>query len=99
MKKHGEIITEEGFVLKFYDRPSTKVTIGIPNDVIETLEKVAAQRNISIPTLVRLYFGQGMRVDLSENFPELSRELFERRFRNRKKGATTEEKFEVDIAA
>lgn len=99
MKKHGEIVTEEGFVLKFYDRPSSDITINLPDDVIETLEKVAAERNLPIPAILKLYVGQSMRVDLAENFPELARELFERRFRNRKNGTAKKEKAEVHLAA
>lgn len=95
MKKEDEIVTEEGFVLRPCPRPTTEFVINIPNDVIETLEKIATARDMSVKALIRQYFGHGLRSDLAENFPELQRELFERRFRNRK----NDKDGEVDIAA
>ncbi len=98
LKNRGEIVTEEGFVLKFHDRPSTEITIKLPDDTLEILEKVAVQRNMSVQALVRMYFSHGLRVDLAESFPELAKELFEKRFRNRKKNVATDDG-EIDLAA
>lgn len=99
MKNQNEIITEEGFVLRFYERPSTEFSISVPDDVVETLEKLAVERDTSVKALIRQYFGQGMRADLSENYPELEKELFWRRIRNRKNGSAKEPETEVDLAA
>ncbi|MFN2412982.1 MAG: ribbon-helix-helix protein, CopG family, partial [Pyrinomonadaceae bacterium] len=45
-------ITEDGVVFRLRERPETEFTISVPNDVIETLEKIAAARDLSIAALI-----------------------------------------------
>jgi hypothetical protein len=94
MKKvKKEIMTEEGFVLKFYPRETKTVTLEISADTLETLERKAEQRDLQLESLLKFYIGQGLRQDLT---PEEAKELMLKRLRSRK---GTEEKQEIDLAA
>ena len=68
MKNPDELTTEEGFVLKFRARESEEITLTIPKDVVASLEKVAARRDMSVHALLKLYIGQNLRQDLSNLF-------------------------------
>lgn len=47
------------------DRPTTMVSIRIPNDVIEDLKRVAPMLGMTgYQSLVKAYIGQGLRADL-----------------------------------
>ena len=70
-----------------------EISIGIPPETLEALEKVAKQKDLPLKALLKLYVGQGLRQDLSQ---EEAKELALKRFKSRK-GA--EEKQEVDLAA
>lgn len=63
-------VTEEGFELRFRERPSKELTIELPLDVIAALERVAASRDMSLEALVKFYMGQSLRQDLSKLFAE-----------------------------
>jgi hypothetical protein len=68
MKNPDELTTEEGFVLKFNERPSAEISLNIPSDVLASLEKVAQRRNMSVKALLKLYIGQNLRQDLANLF-------------------------------
>ena len=72
MKKPDEETpkAEEGFVLQFRPRASTKVTLQIPVDTLASLEKVATSRDMSAEALIKLYVGQGLRQDLARLFAD-----------------------------
>ena len=89
-----EIITEEGYVLKPYPEEKEEVTIGIPRQTYQALEKIAERKDFSLNTLIKSYISQGMRQDLTE---KESSELAVKRLKSRKK--FKEKKEEVDLAA
>jgi hypothetical protein len=93
MKNKKEIITEEGFALKFYPRETETVSIGIPPETLEVLEMVAKRKDLSLKGLLKLYVGQGLRQDMSE---DEARDLALKRMASRKgrKG-----KIDIDLAA
>jgi hypothetical protein len=93
MKNKKEIITEEGFELKFYPRETKTITLELSADTLEALEKKAREKDLPLKALLKFYIGQGLRQDLSE---EEAKELALKRLKSRK-GA--EEKREVDLAA
>ena len=66
MKKHNE----EEFELNLHPRPKEAVTIEMPKDTLESLQKVAASRDMSVEALLKLYIGQGLRQDLSKLFAD-----------------------------
>ncbi len=78
---------------KTLENKTGEISIGIPPETLEVLEKVARRKDLPLKALLKLYIGQGLRQDLSE---EESTELALKRLKSRK-GA--EEKKEVDIAA
>ncbi len=68
MKKQTDEIsvTEEGFELRLRPRASKPVTIHIPADVLASLERIAAGRDMSVEALLKLYIGQSMRQELAK---------------------------------
>lgn len=57
-------VSEEGFPLKFKPRPSSSVSVSIPNDTLQSLEKVASHRDMSVEALIKFYVGQCLLQDL-----------------------------------
>lgn len=57
-------------VLSLRPRPSRLVEISMPTDVIDTLNELAEERDMSFEALVRSYVGQGMRRDVSKRWAE-----------------------------
>lgn len=67
MKKgKKEIVTEEGFALKFYPHETKTVSLEISVETLEALEKKAKEKDLSLEALLKFYVGQGLRQDLSE---------------------------------
>ncbi|CAN5411663.1 hypothetical protein BH10ACI2_BH10ACI2_12870 [soil metagenome] len=93
MKNKKEIITEEGFELKFYPREKKMVSLNISADTFELLEKKANERDLPLKALLKFYIGQGLRNDLSD---AEARELTLTRLRSRKLASAVDE---VDLAA
>jgi hypothetical protein len=87
MKNPEEIVTEEGFVLKFRERDSEEVTLNIPKDVLASLEKVAKKRDLSVHALLKLYIGRNLRQDLanyfSDNILERTEEVLSRHLQSK----------------
>jgi hypothetical protein len=49
------------------DRPKKRITLEIPADVLEDLERVARDKEMAgSPALIRYYIGQGLRKDMVE---------------------------------
>jgi hypothetical protein len=63
MKKADEEIT-----LRVHPRETEMISIEIPKDTLESLKKVAANRDMSYQALLKLYIGQGLRQDLTKLF-------------------------------
>jgi hypothetical protein len=42
----------------------------VPTDTYESLERIAAARDMSVDTLMKLYIGQGLRQDLAQRFAD-----------------------------
>jgi hypothetical protein len=66
MKKHDD----EEIELNLHPRPKETVALGVPQDTLESLKKVAANRDMNVEALVKLYVGQGLRQDLSRLFAD-----------------------------
>lgn len=92
-KDKKEIVTEEGFTLKFYPRETKTVELEISVDTLVALESKAKERDLPLEALLKFYIGQGLRQDLSQ---EEAKELALKRFKSRK---GTEEKQEVDLVS
>jgi len=61
---------EEDIDLKLRPRPRETVSIAIPTDTLESLKRVASNRDMSLAALISLYLGQGLRQDLSRLFAD-----------------------------
>lgn len=66
MKKNDN----EEFELRFRPRPSEAVEIEIPKDTLESIKKVAANRDMSHQALLKFYIGQRLRQDLALLFAD-----------------------------
>jgi hypothetical protein len=52
--------------LRLRPRPSTPLTFPVPDDVLKSLQEIAADREMSLEGLLKLYIGKGLRQDLSD---------------------------------
>jgi hypothetical protein len=103
MKNPKEIVTEEGFVLKFRERESEEVTLNIPKDVLASLEKVADKRDLSVQALLKLYIGRNLRQDLanffSDNILERTEEVLSRHLQSKEEVSEILREIKLDLAA
>lgn len=58
----------EDVELRIHPRESETVAIQIPKDTLESLKKVAAQRDMALEALLKFYIGKCLRQDLSQLF-------------------------------
>ena len=56
--------------LKLKPRPSQSVPLQIPTDTLNSLQKVALNRDMSVEALMNFYIGQGLRQDVAKLFSE-----------------------------
>ena len=78
---------------KFYDRASVDISLNLSHDVIETLEKIAKKKNLSVDSVIKFFIGQGLRsVSSSQEISERARKRL-----NSRKGVS--ETVEIDLAA
>jgi hypothetical protein len=52
--------------ITLHRRPSKMVSIRIPEDALEQLKLIAAQKELGYQSLLKLYIGEGLRRDLTE---------------------------------
>ena len=64
-----DVFDDDVMELKVRQRPSTPITISIPNDVLEVLQMMAIDREMSLTGLLKLYIGKGLRQDRSHRKP------------------------------
>ncbi|MGI8544153.1 MAG: hypothetical protein ACR2MD_11855 [Aridibacter sp.] len=103
MKNPNEIMTEEGFPLKFRERESEEIMLKIPKDVLASLEKVAQKRDMSVQGLLKLYIGQNLRQDLanyfSDNVLEKTEEVLSRHLQNKEEVNEILREIKLDLVA
>lgn len=61
---------EEELTLHLRPRPTETVSLEIPKDTVEALQRVAASRDMTTQALLRFYIGQGLRQDLAKHFAD-----------------------------
>lgn len=61
---------EEELTLHLRPRPTETVSLEIPKDTLEALQRVAASRDMTTQALLRFYIGQGLRQDLAKHFAD-----------------------------
>ena len=65
----ADVFNDDQMELQVRQRPSTPVTISIPDDVLEALQIMALDREMSLAGLLKLYIGKGLRQDRSHRKP------------------------------
>jgi hypothetical protein len=58
----------ENLELRVHPRESEMVSIQIPKDTLESLKKLAKQRDMPLDALLKFYIGKCLRQDLSQLF-------------------------------
>jgi hypothetical protein len=103
MKNPDQLLTEEGYVLKFRERESEEITLKIPKDVLASLDKVAKMRDLSVHALLKLYIGQNLRQDLanyfSNNILEKTEEVLSRRLQSKEEVSEILHEIKMDLVA
>lgn len=61
---------EENVTLSIRPRPTESVTVMIPSDTLAMLKRVAANRDMSVQALIKLYIGQGLRQDAAQLYAD-----------------------------
>lgn len=61
---------DEELELHLKPRSAETVSIKIPTDALESLKKVAANRDMTLEALLKFYIGQSLRQDLAKLFSE-----------------------------
>ena len=78
-----EIEEVEEVEFKPRPRPTQDLAIQLPRTVVEMLERVAAERDMSVHELVKFYLGRALREDWQAFFPDVvspaAQELLHRR--------------------
>ena len=87
------MVTPELHRPKFYERESVDIKLNIPKDVIETLEKIAKKKDLSVESVLKFFIGQGLRKELG---PKETTELARKRLKS-VRGLT--ESTDMDLAA
>ena len=59
---------EAEYQLKLQPRSQETISLKIPNDILESLNKVARSRDMSFEALLKFYIGQGLGQDLARLF-------------------------------
>jgi len=62
--------SESEIKLQLRPRTAETVSLNIPIDTLASLEKIAANRDMSVEALLKFYIGQGLREDLAKVFSE-----------------------------
>ena len=87
------MITPEGYELTFNERESVEINLNIPKDVFEHLEKIAAEKHISVESVLKFFIGQGLR---KESDSKSVKTLALKRLKARK---NNKESADIDLAA
>ncbi len=61
---------DDAIELHIRPRPVESVSMDVPKETLNSLKRVAANKDMSCEALIKLYIGQGLRQDLSKQFGE-----------------------------
>ena len=61
--------------LKFRPKASSQISLNISQDVLESLQQVAQERDMSLEALLKFYIGSGLRKDLSQAYLDKQQSL------------------------
>lgn len=92
-EKNKTLLTPEGYKLTFRERESVEIKLNIPKDVLETLEKIAGEKDLSVESVIKFFIGQGLRNELD---PKTAKEQVLKRIKSRK---ATKENLDINLAA
>ncbi len=62
--------SEQEPAYRIHPRPTAELTLRMPQEVLDSLAKVASEREMTVAALVRLYVGQGLRQDIARLFAD-----------------------------
>ncbi len=102
-EENKTIVTPEGYTLKFREQETVELKLDIPKRVLDSLEKVAAKRNLPLEAVVKFYIGQGLRLDVanffSGNVLEKTEEVLSRRLQSKEEVSEILHEIKMDLVA
>jgi hypothetical protein len=101
-EENKTIVTPEGYTLRYREQETVELKLEIPKRVLNSLEKVAAKRNLPLEAVVKFYIGQGLRLDVanffSGNVLEKTEEVLSRHLQSKEVSEILRE-IKTDLAA
>ena len=91
--KNKSLVISKSKPPKFFERESVDIKLNIPKDVVESLEKIAKKKDLSVESVLKFFIGQGLRKELG---PKETTELARKRLKSIR-GLT--ESTDLDLAA
>ncbi|MDQ3322931.1 MAG: hypothetical protein M3525_10965 [Acidobacteriota bacterium] len=102
-EENKTIVTPEGYTLKFREQEMVELKLDVPKTVLNSLEKVAAKRNLPLEAVVKFYIGQGLRLDVanffSGNVLEKTEEVLSRRLQSKEEVSEILHEIKMDLVA
>jgi len=62
--KDKTVVATKKNPMNIYERESVDIKLNIPKDVVESLEKIAKKRDLSVESVLKFFIGQGLRKEL-----------------------------------
>jgi len=93
---------KENSSLHIRSRPVEPITIQIPRDTLESLKKVANNRDMSVDALLKFYIGQALRQDVAQLFSErvleTTAQVLARHFQSEEEVSTILREIRLEVA-
>ncbi len=102
-EENKTLVTPEGYTLKYREQETVELKLDIPKKVLNSLERVAAKRNLPLEAVVKFYIGQGLRLDVvnlfSGNILEKTEEVLSRHIQSKEEVSEILREIKIDLAA
>jgi len=102
-EENKTLVTPEGYTLKYREQETVELKLDIPKKVLNSLERIAAKRNLPLEAVVKFYIGQGLRLDVvnlfSGNILEKTEEVLSRHIQSKEEVSEILREIKMDLAA
>jgi hypothetical protein len=102
-EENNNLITPEGYTLKFREQETVDINLQIPKRVLSSLEKVAAKRDMPLEAVLKFHIGQGLRQDLANdvagNVSEKTEEVLSKHLESKEEISEILHEIKTDLAA
>jgi len=102
-EENNNLVTPEGYTLKFKEVETVELNLEIPKRVLDSLEEVAAKRDLPLEAVLKFYIGQGLRQDVanlfSGNVLEKTEEILTKHLKSKEEVSEILNEIKNDLAA